>query len=611
MKKIFIFAATAALLASCAQDEVLNNYEPTADKAIGFSTFANLITRAENSTATNKSALEYYNKSFYVWGNKNVEEGTELNPSVFFKQKVDFDGTVGASTARWIYTPERYWDKSANFYRFYAVSPAIDGWTTNGSDITTMDGVEDLKFVFTDYVADENITVTSDSAIAAGSTYTQTDDVFTTDKDLMISEDITDWNKVDGTQKVNLDFIHILSRLNIAVKTGLAAVIGSETVTVGTDEYTLYSSNKEGVTDRIGSKDAGTYYKITGDGTEGNAYTLGDQYTPAEGETLTPIYSQEKSHNIVKLTSVEVCNLPNKGTFNEMGYTLGAVNTAAIDADVLKDGTDARWLLASDSKGNVGVAFTNNDNASAFDNVPDPVNTSTYQYVATVTNTADFTNLLDKDNYMFFYQGLVVPQTIKYEKVDIFGNTTYTQPYLKISYTIDGEPFTYYYNLAAAFNYAEYTDANDGKYRKYVDANDDAIKMVYFKDNKYYADDKSTQVYIAYKDGDKYYNVDGDEIYFDGTNYYTNYDEAASPAYTNPLDNQPTIVIKGAQTDDPDYASRIEVASSSLDADACNTTFCEGWQNNLYINIKPATIEFDAEVYKWVTKIDSEDFPIE
>ena len=137
-------------------------------------------------------------------------------------------------------------------------------------------------------------------------------------------------------------------------------------------------------------------------------------------------------------------------------------------------------------------------------------------------------------DYLFFYQGLVVPQTIKYEKVDIFGNTTYTQPYLKISYTIDGEPFTYYYNLAAAFNYAEYTDANDGKYRKYVDANDDAIKMVYFKDNKYYADDKSTQVYIAYKDGDKYYNVDGDEIYFDGTNYYTNYDEAASPAYTNP-----------------------------------------------------------------------------
>ena len=31
-------------------------------------------------------------------------------------------------------------------------------------------------------------------------------------------------------------------------------------------------------------------------------------------------------------------------------------------------------------------------------------------------------------------------------------------------------------------------------------------------------------------------------------------------------------------------------------------TFCEGWQNNLWITIDPILILFEADVYEWATK---------
>ena len=37
-------------------------------------------------------------------------------------------------------------------------------------------------------------------------------------------------------------------------------------------------------------------------------------------------------------------------------------------------------------------------------------------------------------------------------------------------------------------------------------------------------------------------------------------------------------------------------------AETTNVKFCEGWQNNLTINIGMAEINFDADVYKWSTK---------
>jgi hypothetical protein len=69
-------------------------------------------------------------------------------------------------------------------------------------------------------------------------------------------------------------------------------------------------------------------------------------------------------------------------------------------------------------------------------------------------------------------QYLIIPQSITREKLDRangkrdtntdgIGDADAVHPYLKISYTINGEPYTAYYNLADAFNVAK-LDFNEG-----------------------------------------------------------------------------------------------------------------------------------------------------
>ncbi|MDO4824001.1 MAG: hypothetical protein Q4A08_07535 [Bacteroidales bacterium] len=583
MKKIFIFAATAALLASCAQDEVLNSYEPTADKAIGFATSTTNITRnAENDNAADATdLLSKYNDSFTVWGNKNV---SSFNIGVFLAQNVNYEG------ANWGYAPKRFWDKAATSYMFYAVSPTDAKWkaTSNGTTaITTMDNQTTVKFTYDGYEADG-----LSLAQSSENPTTQDGDVFTDRKDLMIATDqpVTGWN---NGNPVELLFNHILSRFNIAVKSEVEQTYYTKNMQVTIDDETYEVYEENGTKFVQTSSDPAEYKALTG---TADPYTLGSSFTP----TLPLVNAQvddltNPKSGIVKIASIKVFNMFNKGDFNEMGFAdaAGTVNADAIDLTTLAAGTDTRWIASNKNESGFGVSF-NISNTTTADNPKDNA-----VYVNSTPGTT--TNVLST-TYNYFYQGLVVPQTIKYESLKIDGTdkTATSAPYLEISYTIDGEPFTYYYNLAAAFNYAEYIDANGGKYRKYVNATNDAIEMVYFRGGKYYdsnADD-ADEVFVAYKNGETYTDVTGNEIWLEDGTYYNSATERQDG---NELDNQPTIVIKGVYSATPDYASKIEVASEGLDADACNTTFCEGWQNNLLITIGSADIEFTAKVYEWET----------
>lgn len=373
MKKSLYLIATAAIFAACSNEEIKID-QPAEGPEIGFDTFADVATRAENSSATNKNALSTYHTTFDVWGYKNgVAAGDGVD--VFVKVPVSY-----ASSA-WSYgDTKRYWDKSASGYDFYAAAPAADAWTF---DKTTRKLSYD-NYSLTGATIDASATINNAA-------------VFSTDVDLMISTDVNGYNKYTS-DKVGLVFNHILSRFNIGVK-----------------------------------KDA----SVT---------------------------------EVVKLKSIKVYNMKSNGKFNE----------ASASGDALSAGTVARWGAASAG-------------ATTF--------TSGVGYATETTITADV-------NYV--YQALCIPQAVGEEKVNLNGKasaavgtegqdgyvaavnavSTTSKPYIEIEYTLNDEPFKYYYNLADVFNGAATTDVN----------------------------------------------------------------------------------------------------------------FCEGWQNNLTITIKPAAIEFDAEVYEWVTK---------
>jgi hypothetical protein len=208
MKKSYLMiAAAAAVFAACSTNDnfkVIDNEGP----AISFSTYAQKATRAENSNSSYTLDLKDHHLTFKVWGYKNTEE------------KAVFNGdSVGYNTAtnKWSYLFNRYWDKTATTYEFYAFAPEDAPFTFNG--VSTIPTQKDGYFTITSAYnkAGENV-----SPKNSGDPVVVWKDNASTDVDLLIA----DTCRLSGSalttaqaSEVTLNFIHILSRLNITVKT--------------------------------------------------------------------------------------------------------------------------------------------------------------------------------------------------------------------------------------------------------------------------------------------------------------------------------------------------------------------------------------------------------
>ena len=120
-------------------------------------------------------------------------------------------------TTKWSYVNKRYWDKAATTYEFYAFAPYNAPFDFNGvSDIATQkDGYFTITSAYSK--AGENVSPkNSTDPVVVWKNYAETD------VDLMIA----DTCRLSGSAlktaqngQVTLNFIHILSRLNITVKT--------------------------------------------------------------------------------------------------------------------------------------------------------------------------------------------------------------------------------------------------------------------------------------------------------------------------------------------------------------------------------------------------------
>lgn len=197
MKKYILYSVAALALASCSNDilidEIKNN--ETLEVGIGFSTFTDLVTKAENSGVTATHGLESYQTSFKVWGSKYIQGETPV---------VVFEGQdVLYSSSAWSYSPLRFWDKSAEKYDFYAAAPSnptTAGWVWDNSS---------KKLSLADFEVDGE-TIAPSASIDAKA-------VLPNNKDIMISDDVTSYSTYTS-DAVNLVFNHILSRFNIGIK---------------------------------------------------------------------------------------------------------------------------------------------------------------------------------------------------------------------------------------------------------------------------------------------------------------------------------------------------------------------------------------------------------
>ena len=208
MKKyLFIIAATALAFASCSDlDSVKKDIEAGNEEgAINFASFTQKATRAENSNAAYTWAFITHHANFKVWGYKNTEKTAVFNGDV-----VTAGGTSPDYT--FTYSPKRYWDKAATTYHFYAAAPATtDMWTLNG--ITSDDNQVQSAGYFTTSSTLTGVNIQKEApSTSLVNTFKGLADV-----DKLIAEPCV-VNRGQFSQTVQLNFIHILSKLNITIQ---------------------------------------------------------------------------------------------------------------------------------------------------------------------------------------------------------------------------------------------------------------------------------------------------------------------------------------------------------------------------------------------------------
>lgn len=216
MRKSFLIIAAAAMLASCWETEKIgkdfvNDENPT---VIGFNTVSEKATRATAS----ETDLEYYHNSFNVYSTKTSNNVTDATPEVVFDGNLEadlisFDSTRMAPN-NWTYSPYRYWDKQAT-YAFVAVAPNSKIVKYSKSENVADNAGTFVTTNTTGYtLVGQNLQTSdapADAEIRKGFTGANGGDT-----DIMTSGKITR-NGANPAEDVNLEFHHILAKLNIAI----------------------------------------------------------------------------------------------------------------------------------------------------------------------------------------------------------------------------------------------------------------------------------------------------------------------------------------------------------------------------------------------------------
>ncbi len=196
MKKFFLLAASAALLASCSYNGMVEDIN-TEDETIGFSTFVDKATKAELT-----------NEWFTSDGNSFGVFGFKGDLTIFGNASASGDAsgdaaeqvTYASADADWTHPTVRFWDKAANNYEFYAYAPFEQAVS-----------FVDKKFSFANIVANPIANIAS------------------ADADLAIANPITGFSYAQRCQThsnvsegyVEFTFNHLLSKLSFLVATTL------------------------------------------------------------------------------------------------------------------------------------------------------------------------------------------------------------------------------------------------------------------------------------------------------------------------------------------------------------------------------------------------------
>ena len=289
MKKSYLMlAATATILASCAETEKINAdlKDTTEPKVIGFSSYSENATKGDATVASN---LEFYHNTFAVYGTKQSKnDATDIQ--YLFGGAATAAGVQNGVTCSyqdptkpsvlgdWRYDDPRFWDKQADF-DFIAYAPAASLIRYYYSAANALPGATGNEFKTTDTYTLEGTNIQSTPTTAEkvkGFTVEANGDL-----DLMVAGHVGQLNGASYRDYVNLQFRHILSKFNVKVLKGEGlnnAVVKVKEVTIsGLDDSGDYTSSTyvPATTSGWASSSVNNTYKLTYENTTGTTLNSG------------------------------------------------------------------------------------------------------------------------------------------------------------------------------------------------------------------------------------------------------------------------------------------------------------------------------------------------
>lgn len=479
MKKSLIIIATAALVfAGCTENDTFRkdiNGNGANNGAITFNSFTEKVTKAENSNARYTQAFYTHQESFQVWARKSNQPKQEI----FGGTKVVVAPGSTANTYTYEYAPERFWDKLAEKYHFYAAAPARPASETEWSWKFNEAGIQNEETINAGYFSiDKDFTLNevnlkhadNDGAdhalenVFKGIKVSNANDA--TDVDLLIAaptEVTNSYYNVANPNAVNLNFIHILSKLNVTIKTSLGTVTPTDGSADHTYQVKLLAFEVKNVPN-VGKFNENPNELAT-NGKKQIRWTLTDPTAPATNKTsiLTGIeglngQGQIKDDALAvpynpteaqKLYIVESLFMPQHINYERVALDAKHHNAieavAAVPFSSFAEYTAANRTRLTETQFNqlvVNGAFVTYADYKAIEG-----NESTTQ--------AQYDELI-KD----------VTKIPAIEAIDEYDLPS--EPYFTIKYSIDNEIFEANYNLAAAFlgynNNSQKWDADEKKY---------------------------------------------------------------------------------------------------------------------------------------------------
>lgn len=305
-KSIYILAAAATMLVSCAQTEKINNdlKDTTEPKAIGFSSYSEKATRGD---ASNSANLEFYHNTFAVYGTKQSKNdatdiqylfggaataaGVQIGVTCTYQ-----DPTKTDVLGDWRYEDPRFWDKQATF-DFIAYAPVSANnpirYYYNDEKAEVGDDGNEFKTTATYTLAGTNIQATPTTSEKVKGFNVEANG----DLDLMVSSYNGNINGAAHDEYVNLIFRHILAKFNVKIEKGEGlnnAIVKVKEVTIqGLDDSGDYTSSTyvAATTSGWASSSVNNTYKLTYENATGTELNSGEYNgTPAVFTPGAPYY---------------------------------------------------------------------------------------------------------------------------------------------------------------------------------------------------------------------------------------------------------------------------------------------------------------------------------